>query len=111
MKKELLNCLEEIGGCTNTFNLLLKGYNKRLWGKYDPSTKNIILYIHCDSFGGIRDKEDIIECLIHEYVHHEQWNNPLFIRKKGVMHNKDFWERYNTYINLAIKKKIIGETK
>ena len=109
VKKRLLDSLKMLGVNTDSFRLVLKGYSKSLWGKYHPDRREIVLYIHKDSTGTLRGFEDLLESLIHEYVHHLQWTGKYYVRVKGIMHNEDFWKLYNHYMYLAVQNKLISE--
>lgn len=34
----------------------------------------------------------MLHTYIHEYAHLIQWSDPTFVRKEGVMHNKEFYD-------------------
>lgn len=101
LKYLLLDYLQKIG-ITANFNLELKEYSKSLFGRYNPNTNTVILYVFDSPKCNQSYKMwDLLKTFIHEVCHCEQWNDPKFIRHKGVMHNTDFWSRYNKYIELA----------
>ena len=101
LKCLLLEYLQRIGIKTE-FNLELKKYSKSLFGRYNPNNNTVILYVFQDnSLNTSYRVWELLKTLIHEVCHCEQWNDPKFVRHKGVMHNTDFWRRYNTYVSLA----------
>ena len=101
LKYLLVKYLNELG-IDDDFKLELKNYSKSLFGRYNPNNNTIVLYVY-DSPEQIQSYTvwDLLKTLIHEVCHYEQWNDPKFVRHKGVMHNTDFWGRYNAYIAIA----------
>lgn len=101
LKSLLLSYLQKIG-IKADFKLVLKEYSKSLYGRYNPNTKTIFLYVFADStLSTSYSVWDLLKTTIHEACHFEQWSDPSFVRHKGVMHNTDFWGRYNKYVALA----------
>ena len=67
--------------------------------KYDPF---IMLYPYRIPNSNFTYKyEQILDTAIHEMCHHIQWSDPNYVRIKGVVHDAEFWEMYNKYINRA----------
>lgn len=82
-------------GLPTDFELDLRGYSKRLEGTYNPNTKVVIVYAR-EVDGMLRDYDEILEIALHEAVHHYQWNyEEDFVRKRGIMHNANFYKKYN----------------
>ena len=101
LKCLLLDYLQKIGIQTE-FNLELKEYSKSFYGRYNPNNNTVILYVFQDnSLNTSYRVWDLLKTLIHEVCHCEQWNDPKFVRHRGVMHNTDFWRRYNKYVSIA----------
>lgn len=82
------------------FDLELRPYSKNYFGVYNPNNDKIVLYVYQD-----RNKKHlypywtILSSFIHEIVHYIQWNDPNFVRNKGVMHDTQFYGLYNSYID------------
>ena len=101
LKYLLLDYLQKIG-ITAEFNLELKEYSKSLFGRYNPNNNTVILYVYQDNNLKSSYKVwDLLKTLIHEVCHCEQWNDPKFVRHRGVMHNAEFWRKYNEYVSKA----------
>ncbi len=87
------------------YDLCFKNYSSCYFGKYiRPRNKDflpkIFIYLYKDSNNTeLYSYKDIISTVIHEVCHHIQWSNPDFVRVKGVMHNKEFWDLWNSYMN------------
>ena len=93
------------------YQLFFRDYSKTYYGRY--VRKNyygeivpiVIVYLFRNKEKtALYDYEDIISTTIHEICHHLQYSDETFIRKKGVMHNKQFWELYHKYMNLYFEK-------
>lgn len=95
----LLRDLRAIGIPMN-FTLELRGYSKTYFGLYDPNDKKVILYIYRDPELKHRySYAEVLEQAVHECVHHIQWEDPYYVRHRGVMHNPQFYrllEEYNS---------------
>jgi hypothetical protein len=74
------------------FTLILKPYSKKYYGRYDPNTRKLVLYLFEDEkCTTMRAYEEILKTAIHEATHHYQWfHSSKFKRIKGVMHNFQF---------------------
>lgn len=89
--------------------LFIRPFSKTFYGRYFPSYETqekprIFIY----PFTSETNKEcycysHLLSTAIHEMVHHIQYTNSSFVRYKGVMHDTQFWQLYNHYINRAIK--------
>lgn len=93
----LLRDLRDVG-ITVDFTLELKPYSKTYYGRYDPNTNKVVLYVYEDKDQTklIRYKE-LLLTLIHEAVHCIQWHDESFVRVKGVMHDAEFHRLYKEY--------------
>lgn len=110
-KRELLYDLKRIGAFTD-FNLCLGSYSKSYLGTYDHKKRRVTIYVYSDEGQKFPyPMEQLFQTLIHESVHAEQWHDPNFVRLKGVMHNKEFWEKYNYYRKRAINLGIITDNE
>lgn len=88
------------------YNLEFKDYSKSYYGRYirskrEDETPRIYIYIYRSKYcNTMYEYEDIFSTMVHEICHHIQHSDPEFIRRKGVMHDKQFWDLYNKYMNL-----------
>lgn len=93
------------------YELRFRNYSKTYYGRYERKNYYgeivpiVIIYVYKNKDKtALYDYEDIISTVIHEICHHIQYSDENFVRKKGVMHNKQFWELYNKYMNLYFEK-------
>ena len=66
--EELLRCEAEKIGLTDPYNLEIRGHSKSYWGKYNPNTNTVILYV-LDDNGKLYPLWDIMKAFIHELIH------------------------------------------
>ena len=94
------------------FTLELKSFSKTYYGRYDPNSNKITVYIYEDkSHTCMYSYEDILMTCIHEAVHSIQWHDKSFVRRKGVMHDTDFFRLYNMYSDKAKSILLLREVK
>lgn len=93
----LVNDLKLIGIEVN-YTLELKPFSKKFFGCYNPNSNKVTIYVYQDVANNrLYPYDSILLTAIHESVHCIQWNDPDFVRIKGVMHNEQFYELYNMY--------------
>lgn len=101
LAKSLLKDLSALNIPTD-FTLKLRFYSKYCFGKYDPNSDVIILYVFADkNHCNLYSYELLLRTLIHECVHRLQWKSETYVRLKGVMHNAEFYKLFNEYSKLA----------
>jgi len=107
----LLKDMESIHIPTD-FTLELKGFSKTYFGRYDPNSNKVTVYI-CEnkSCTKIYDYQDILLTCIHEAVHAMQWHDESFVRRRGVMHDADFYRLYNMYSDRAKSLLLLREVR
>ena len=99
-------------GIPTTFTFELKPYSKTYYGRYDPNSNKVVVYVYEDkSCSKMLSYEEILLTSIHEAVHSIQWNDKSFVRRKGVMHNADFFRLYNSYADKAKSILLLREVK
>lgn len=98
---KLLGDLNMLSLPVEDVEIKFRPYSKTYYGRYFPSKQQIFLYPYRDKKGNFLEYDKILETVIHEFIHHLQHSDPTFKRRKGVMHNTDFWRKYNHYVNLA----------
>ena len=108
--EELLRCEAEKIGLTDPYNLEIRGHSKSYWGKYNPNTNTVILYV-LDDNGKLYPLWDIIKAFIHELIHCRQWHDPDFKRLRGIMHNPEFYKLYSDYISRAKARQLFKEVQ
>ena len=101
MQQKLYNrLLSDINllGMKLNFTLELKPYSKSYFGRFNPNTNKITLYIYEDSkCTKLFPYEQLLDTFIHEFTHCVQYNNPTFKRYKGVMHDSNFVALFKYY--------------
>lgn len=99
-------------GVPTDFILELKPYSKTYYGRYDPNSNKVTVYIYEDkSCTRMLRYEDILLTSIHEAVHSIQWHDKSFVRRKGVMHNTEFYRLYNSYCEKAKSMLLLREVR
>jgi hypothetical protein len=93
IEKRIRDVAKRMGLDLSGFTLTVKCYSKTFWGRYDPNTRNVRVYILTES-GEVRPFEELYKTFLHEYVHYEQTSHPDFKRVRGIMHNVEFKKRY-----------------
>ena len=100
LEQRLIEDIKKIGLPTD-FKLDLRGYSKTYNGRYNTRLKKVMIY-PLKKNGELRDYKIILRYLIHEVIHHYQWNyEENFVRVKGVMHDTKFYELENNYLEKA----------
>lgn len=93
-ERELYDKLVYISGVADFQLELVPIHSKCYWGRYYPNRKLIRLY-EFDVNGQPYDAEVLIREGLHELSHHIQYYHlPFWERKKGVMHDEEFWKLY-----------------
>lgn len=118
LQHRLLSDLRTLGLPVDEVGIYFRPYSKTYYGRYYPvqdvlsgDKPKLYLYPFSDKENNLLPYDIILSSAIHEMVHHEQYNDRDFIRNVGVMHNPDFWEKYNSYIKIAVEKGILTGEK
>ncbi len=113
IKDHLITALRTLSLPVDDVNVVVKKRSKCFWGRYydygTPKDKRprIIIYalkLGCDE---PYSNSILLYNSIHEMVHYIQYHDPKFIRKKGVMHDADFYSLLNKYSKRAEKIGLI----
>lgn len=97
LKHRLLKDVREVG-ITVPFDLEIRPYSKTYYGRYDPNTNKITVYMYEDSDCTTEvPYKELLLTTIHEAVHCIQWSSESFVRRKGVMHDTEFYRLLNLY--------------
>ena len=97
----LLTDLRKVG-INESFRLELRPYSKTYFGRYDPNVDKVTLYVYEDkSCTRYIKYEDLFMTLIHEAIHCIQWHDNTFVRRKGVMHDAEFYRLFSEYKDKA----------
>lgn len=107
----IIKDLESIGIDTEGFNIVFYDkYCKSFYGKYFPKGKIrgrvkenpfpvIKIYPYKNTKLEFYSYDRIFKTAIHEACHHLQVSSPGWKRKRGVMHNCEFYKLLNFYEN------------
>lgn len=107
----LLSDLRRIG-ITEIFDLELRQFSKTYYGRYDPNINKVTLYVYEDKKCSTMIKyEELFLTLIHEVIHCMQWHDKSFVRRKGVMHDAEFFQLYNMYSDRAKSFLLLQEVR
>lgn len=112
-KARLLSDLVRLGLPVDEVDIVIRPYSKTYYGRYYPSVneyrKRPKIYVYpYNEDGSLMGYGTIIShCVIHEFCHHIQYSDRSWVRRKGVMHDVQFWKLYNHYIHRATKYHII----
>ena len=111
LRDRLLKDLSLLDLPVGEVDLSLRPYSKTYYGNYFPDdvVPRVWLYPYSDEGGRYLSYDKILETGIHEMCHHIQYSDPDFKRKRGVMHDPQFWKLYNHYIKRAVSMKLLGE--
>lgn len=94
-------------------DLFLRPYSKTYYGRYFPVTDSSLsvkpkIYIYpFEENGTIMSFDKVFSTVVHEFCHHIQYVSG-YKRIKGVMHDSQFWQLYNYYIE---KYNVLGGEK
>lgn len=89
--------------------LKIKPYSKSFFGRYFFKDKRINIYMCSNKdLTSVYAYPDLLKTMIHEACHHIQYHNGTYVRRRGVMHDSNFWKLYNHYIELAVKEGILN---
>lgn len=91
------------------FTLSLRPYSKTYFGRYNPNTNTVILYVHRTLGGDMYSYKELLLTTIHEVIHCLQWSDPDFKRVKGVMHDPEFKRLFDLYSNRARARILFRE--
>lgn len=99
-------------GITERFELELKPYSKTYYGRYDPNTNKVTMYVYENKeCSRLISYEGLLLTLIHEAIHCIQWHDKSFVRRKGVMHDAEFHRLYNWYSDRAKSFLLLQEVR
>lgn len=110
---KLLSDLRSIDIPVDEVNVFFRPYCKSYWGRYFPLAdydKGLKpkIYIYPYALDGLFvNYSKIFETAVHEFCHHKQYTDKTFKRKSGIMHNTQFWELYNLFMQRAKNLKIV----
>lgn len=114
LKCKLLCDLSTLNLPVDEVDIFFRPFSKTYYGNYFPvqdensgNKAKIYLYPYEDDIN-FMNYDIILETGIHELCHHIQYTDRSFVRKKGVMHDTQFWQLYNHYMDRAKKNLMIG---
>ena len=114
LKNRLLSDLSLLNLSVDEVDLFLRPYSSTYYGRYFPVydekkiKPKIYVYPFENKKGKLMSYDVVLDTAIHEFCHHIQYSSGSFVRKKGVMHDTQFWKLYNHYIERAKRYNLIG---
>ncbi len=107
----LLSDMSSLGLPVCEVDVIFRPYSKTYYGRYYPSvneaTKAKIAIYPYEIPGEFMEYNHIVKTGVHEFTHHLQYTSGFYVRRKGIMHNQQFWELYNYYIDRAYRFGIL----
>lgn len=94
------------------FVLNIRPYSKTYFGRYFPKYKDKMAEVRVYPYRTKNMKfmfsySTILYHTIHEVCHHLQYTNPNYIRRKGVMHDPEFFKLLEFYISKAEREGLL----
>lgn len=114
LKDKLLSDLSFLNLLVDEVDLFIRPYSSTYYGRYFPVydekriKPKIYIYPFENKKGKLMKYDVVLDTAIHEFCHHIQYSSGSYVRKKGVMHDTQFWKLYNHYIERAKKYNLIG---
>ena len=105
--QKLMTDLEKLKLPIDEVTIELRPFSLTYYGRYFPNKQKIYVYPYDNEEGEFMKYSDILCTVIHEMVHHIQHQDPNFKRKRGIMHNPQFWQLYNHFVLRAIDLNIL----
>lgn len=97
LKKRLFSDIVSLGFPLEEVSVYFRPFSKTFYGRYFIEDKKIFIYPYKNKKGEFLEYSHILGTFIHEFCHHMQFQDSSYKRKRGVMHNADFWRMYNSY--------------
>ena len=111
LQHKLLMDLSDLNLPTDEVSIEIRPYSKSYFGRYIIKEKRILIYPYASKNGQLYSYNNILCTAIHEMVHHIQHQDPNFKRKKGVMHDTQFWRLYNHFLDRVTAMGILSESE
>ena len=114
LRERLLNDLSKLDIPVDEFTFELRAYSRTLYGNYIPKgyrnrEKACIRIYPFKQVGEVYPYADLLITAIHESCHHLQYRNPDYIRRRGIMHDAEFYKFLQEYVKKAVDLDIIRE--
>lgn len=99
------------------FDIEIRKYSSSYYGNYYPKgyrnrKKALIrIYPYKSREGVLYPYEEILFHAIHESCHHMQYRDKNYVRKRGIMHNAEFYRLMQKYCEKAKALSLIKEVK
>lgn len=105
--QRLMTDLEKLNLPIDEVEIELRPFSVTYYGRYFPNKHKIYVYPYRNEDGEFMRYADILCTAVHEMVHHIQHQDPNYKRRRGVMHNPQFWMLYNHFLLRAIEFSIV----
>lgn len=112
LQHRLLPDLRELNLPVDEVDVFFRPYSKTYYGRYYPSKDETVIkprlfvYPFENQRGKLLPYDIILSTAIHELCHHIQHTSGQ-PRRKGVMHDAEFWKLRNHYVNRARRLHLI----
>lgn len=108
----LLSDLASVGLPVNEVDMYFRPYSTTYYGRYFPvyddrRVKPRIFIYPYEIDRSFMEYEVVFGNAVHEFCHHIQYTDRSFVRRKGVMHNVQFWQLYNHYMCRAYRYGVV----
>ena len=108
----LVTDLKDLKLPVEEFKLSIRPFSKTLYGRYYPSYQGnkarVFIYPYITSNSKVMfSYSTILYHTLHEVCHHIQYSDPNFVRKKGIMHDSNFYKLLNHYVSKAESKGLM----
>lgn len=120
LQHRLISDLQKLRLPVEEFEVVIRPYSKSFYGRYFPEYQNKRPEVRVYPYRTKKMKvmfnySTVLYHTIHEVCHHLQYTDPNYVRKKGVMHDPQFYsllERYTSRavdMGLLVLKEVITE--
>lgn len=112
LSEEELQCrlssdLQKLKLPVDEFDIVVRPYSKSFYGRYFPEYGGKVAEVRVYPYQYKKFKvmfpySTVLYHTIHEVCHHIQYTDPNYVRKKGVMHDPQFFSLLERYVNRAV---------
>lgn len=112
LQHRLFTDLQKLKLPVDEFDIVIRPYSKTFYGRYFPEYNGKIAEVRVYPYKFKKPKvmfnySTVLYHTIHEVCHHLQYTNPNYTRKKGVMHDPQFYNLLNRYVNRAVDMRLL----
>lgn len=113
LQHRLVSDLQKLRLPVEEFNVVIRPYSKSFYGRYFPEYEGKIAEVRIYPYKYKKMKvmfsySTVLYHTIHEVCHHLQYTNPNYVRRKGVMHDPQFYSLLERYTNRAVDMGLLS---